>query len=199
MPLDSLVAPLAAFLAPASPLPPIAPLQFHSRGEVRTTLYAGVRLLGDDFEPAEENLLLGIALDVRESGDRASFEAGYFYSFGDGSAPSGANTIDVESCVHELWVGGRWTYDPFDSRLQPYVGIGLSVLRAEYQTAGLGLSSRDTGWAAGVYGHGGIAWEFGGGWAVGLDLRALYSTPATLQREVPLDYMQAAFTLSWAW
>jgi hypothetical protein len=143
--------------------------------------------------------VFGLALDVRELGGRASFEAGYFYSKGDGDAPSGANTIDVESIAHELWVGGRWSFDPWESRLQPYLGIGLSVLRAEYSTEGLGVMSRDTGWALGAYGHGGLAWEFGDGWAVGLDLRMLYSTPAPLQREVPLDYMQAAFTLSWAW
>ncbi len=198
MPLDSLVAPLAAFLAPATPLPPPVP-QFHGRGEMRTTLYAGPRWMDDDFAPAEDHLLLGIALDVREPGGRASFEAGYFYSTGDGDSSIGANTVKVDSLVHELWMGGRWTFDPWESPLRPYVGVGFSLLKAEYSTESLGLEDSNSGWALGVYGHGGLAWEFGGGWAAGIDLRTLYSTPATLQREVPLDYLQAAFTVSWAW
>lgn len=203
--LDSLVAPLASFLAqpglaPAPVLPPVSPVpQFHALGEVRTSLYFGLRLLDDDFEPADEHTLLGIAMDVHEVDSRTSFELGYFRSIGDGSQRFGANSIDVDSCVHELWVGGRWTYDPWDGPLKPYVGVGLSLLRAEYETKGLGESDSNKGWAAGIYGHGGIEWEFTEGWSVGLDLRTLFSTPAKLQREVPLDYYQAALTLNWAW
>jgi len=196
--LDSLVAPLASFLAQPGLAPTPAP-QFHALGEVRTSLYFGLRLLDDDFEPADEQTLLGIAMDVHEVDSMTSFEVGYFRSIGDGKQTIGANSIDVDSCVHELWVGARWTYDPWSGSLKPYVGVGLSVLRAEYETEGLGESDSNKGWAVGAYAHGGIEWEFTDGWSVGLDLRTLYSTPAKLQREVPLDYYQAAFTLNWTW
>ena len=198
MPLDSLAAPLAAFLAPAGPLAP-APAQFHGAGEARTTIYAGVHWLRDEFDPAQDQTILGIALDVREPGGRASFEAGYFRSFGDGSTRIGATSVDVDSCVHELWVGGRWSFDPWDNRFHPYVGGGLSAMYAEYETQVPGAHDSDTGWAIGAYGHGGIEWDLGGGWAVGLDLRMLVSTSATLQEKVPLDYVQPALTLSWTW
>ncbi len=196
--LDSLVAPLATFLAGPGLAPAPAP-QFHALGEVRTSLFFGQRLLDDEFEPVEEQTLLGISMDVHEVDSLQSFEVGYFRSIGDGSESIGANTVDVDSCVHELWVGGRWTYDPWSSSLHPYVGAGLSLLRAEFETKGVGGSDSDKGWAAGVYGHGGIEWTFAERWSVGLDLRALFSTPAKLQREVPLDYYQVAFTLSWTW
>jgi len=196
--LDSLVAPLATFLAQPGLAPAPAP-QFHGLGEVRTSLYFGLRLLDDDFEPADEQTLLGLAIDVHEVDSISSFELGYFRSFGDGSSDFGANSVDVDACVHELWGGGRWTYDPWAGSLHPYVGVGLSVLRAEYETEGIGGSSSNKGWAAGVYGHGGIEWTIAERWSVGLDLRALFSTPAKLQREVPLDYYQAAFTVSWNW
>lgn len=202
MPLDSFVAPLAAFLAPTGPLAPAAPLapaQYHAQGVVRTVLHAGFRTLDDDFDPAEEQTVLGISMDVRGAGGNGSFEAGYFYSSGDGDTRAGANSIDVESLVHEVWMGGRWAFDPWDSPIRPYAGAGLSILRAEFSTEGLGGSDSNSGWAAGVYGHGGVEWDFGGGWAVGLDLRVLYSTPAALQEEVPLDYVQAGLTLSWTW
>jgi hypothetical protein len=196
--LDSFVAPLASFLAAPGPVPVPVP-QFHALGEVRTSLYYGQRLMSSDFEPADEHDLFGIAMDVHEPGSIGSFELGYFYSSGDGKAPVGANTIDVESVVHEVWVGGRWTFDPWDGALHPYVGVGLSILHAEFETKGLGGSDSNEGWAVGAYGHGGIDVGFADGWSVGLDLRALVSTPATLQEETPLDYVQAAVTLSWTW
>lgn len=199
MPLDSLVAPLAAFLAPASPLALPAAPQFHAQGIVRTIVWAGTRSLDSDFEPADEHTVLGISIDVRGAEGRASFETGYYYSYGDGSERVGVNSVDVDSHVHELWMGGRWTFDPWDGPLQPYVGVGLSLLRAEYQTDGLGGSSSNSGWAYGVYGHGGLDFRFGDGWGVGIDLRTLYSTPASLQEDVPLDYLQATVALSWTW
>jgi hypothetical protein len=196
MPLDSLVGPLAAFLAPPAPAPAT---QFHGAGEVHTSIYAGLRLLSDEFEPAEEPLLLGIAFDVHEPGDRASFEAGYFLSLGDGDARIGATNVEVESRIHEIWMGGRWNFDPWEGPLRPYVGVGFSALNAKYETKALGQTSSNDGWAFGAYAHGGIEWRLGGGWAVGLDMRGLVSTPATLQEEVPLDYWQGALTFGWTW
>jgi len=117
--LDSLVAPLATFLAQPGLAPAPAP-QFHALGEVRTSLYFGLRLLDDDFEPADEQTLLGIAIDVHEVDSISSFELGYFRSFGDGSSDFGANSVDVDACVHEIWGGGRWTYDPWAGSLHPY-------------------------------------------------------------------------------
>ncbi len=198
MPLDSIVGPLAAFLAPTSPMAP-PPVQFHGEGVVHTTLYAGVRSLKDDFAPADEPLLFGIGIDVHEPGRNASFEAGYFYSTDEESTRVAGNSIDVSSTIHELWAGGRWSFDPWSGPVQPYVGLGGSLLRAKYEAKGLGNTNENTGWAIGLYAHGGVDIGLGGGWSVGLDLRGLVSTSAKLQEEVPLDYVQAAATLSWAW
>jgi opacity protein-like surface antigen len=198
MPLDSLVAPLAAFLAPTSPLPP-PPVQFHGEGVVHTTIYAGVRRMRDDFEPADEPWTLGIALDIREPGRQESLEFGYFYSEADDDTRVGTNTLDVDNTVHELWAGGRWAFDPWGGSLQPYLGIGGSVLYAKFKSSGIGGEDSNSGWAVGLYGHGGLDWKFADGWSVGLDLRALVTTQAKLQREVPLDSLQAALTLTWAW
>lgn len=198
MPLDSFVAPLAAFLAPASPLAP-PPVQYHGEGVVHTRLFAGFRSLRDDFAPADEPYMFGIGLDINETGRRAGFEAGYFYSHADDDTEVGANSLDVESTIHEVWAGGRWSFDPWDGPIEPYLGVGGSILYAEFKTSGLGDSDANTGWAVGVYGHGGVDWVFTEGWSIGIDLRALVSTQATLQREVPLDYLQAALTLSWSW
>ncbi|MCY2959522.1 MAG: outer membrane beta-barrel protein [Planctomycetota bacterium] len=218
MPLDSFVAPLAVFLAPTSPvapagtltptlasppaafaLPPLAAPQFHAQGVMRTIVYAGARSMDSDFAPADDQTVFGIAIDVRQADGDASFETGYFFSSGDGDTRVGANSIDVESHTHELWMGARWRFDPWDGPFQPYVGTGLSLLRAEYKTDGLGGSDSNSAWAFGAYVHGGLEWNFAEGWSVGVDLRLLYSTPASLQADTALDYMQAALTLGWAW
>lgn len=196
---DSLVSPLAAFLAPASPIAPAPAPQFHGQGEVRTTIHVGSRWLDDDFEPAEEQLVLGVSLDVREPAARVGFEAGYFYSIGDGSTRVDGARIEADSCIHELWMGGRWNFDPFDGPVRPYVGVGASVLNAEFETKTAGDSDANDGWAFGLYGHAGVAFELGSGWSVGLDLRTLYTTKATLQRDVALDNLQGAIGLSWTW
>jgi hypothetical protein len=199
---ESLVAPLAAFLGP--PAPPLAPLlapvpQFYGQGVVRTTLYAGIHGLNSDFDPADDQKILGIDIDVREPAGTTGFEAGYFRSFGDGSANVGAGSVDVESCVNEFWCGARWTFEPWLGHVRPYVGMGGSFLYGTFDTDGFGGSTHGSGWALGVYGHGGLEWNFSGGWAVGLDLRALVSTDTDLQASVSFDYTQAAFTVSWAW
>jgi hypothetical protein len=198
MPLDTLVAPLAAFLAPAAP--PLAPTpQFHGAVEVRTSVLFGVSRLDDDFEPAEEHTLLGLVFDAREPGRTIGFEFGYLQTFGDGTASIGANTAKADACVHELFFGARWTFDPFDGPVRPYLGTGVSVLRGEFEAEALGLSNGESGWAWGLYGHGGLEWNFTTGWAVGVDLRTLLTTKASLQEQVPLDAWQAALTLTWSW
>ncbi len=196
--LESLVAPLATFLAPASPLAP-PPVQFHGAGVVHTTVYVGGRDMKAEFEPADQPFTFGIALDIHEPGRSTSFEAGYFYSSDDASTRFGANSVDISTTVHELWAGGRWAFDPWDGPLRPYVGLGGSLLRAKFETSGGGGSDSNSGTAIGIYAHGGLEFEFGGGWSAGIDLRGLYSTEAKLQQSTPLDYVQAALTLSYAW
>jgi len=198
MVLESLVAPLAAFLGPSAPLPAPVP-QFHGVGVVRTTLYAGLHSLTSDFAPADDQVVFGIDIDVREPAGKMGFEAGYFRSFADESTSVGAGSVDVESLVHEFWGGARWTFEPWFGRARPYVGTGLSALYASYDTDGFGGSTHGSSWALGLYGHAGLEWTFAGRWAVGLDLRTLLSTEAELQANVRLNYTQAAFTLSWGW
>lgn len=195
---ESLVAPLAAFLGPSAPLPAPAP-QFHGEGIVRTTIYAGSRWLNSDFAPAEDQLVFGIDIDVREPAGKTGFEAGYFRSFADGNTSVGAGSVDVESLVHEFWGGARWSFDPWFGRARPYVGTGMSLLYATYDVDGFGGSTHGSGWALGLYGHAGLEWAFSSGWAVGVDLRTLVSTGTDLQASVELDYTQAALTLSWGW
>lgn len=195
---ESLVAPLAAFLGPSAPLPAPVP-QFHGVGIVRTTLYAGLHSLNSDFAPADDQIVFGIDIDVREPAGKTGFEAGYFRSFADGSTDVGVGSIDVESSVSEFWGGARWTFDPWFGRARPYVGTGFSALYATYDADGFSGSTRGSGWAFGIYGHAGLEWAFSGGWAVGVDLRTLVSTDAALQASVNLDYTQAALTLSWGW
>ncbi|MBL8862530.1 MAG: outer membrane beta-barrel protein [Planctomycetes bacterium] len=198
MPLDSLVGPLAAFLAPAGP--PLVPTpQYHGEGLFRTSVHLGLRQVQDDFEPAEEHSVFGLVLDVREAGRSEGFEVGLLRSSGDGRIQVGAGELEAESVIWELFVGARWSFDPWSGPLRPHLGVGGSLLYAEFDVSGLGGSDSNSGWAVGVYGGGGIEWRFSDDWAVGLDLRLLYSTPATLQEEAPLDYVQAALTLSWAW
>jgi len=191
---------LAAPLAPEPALAhPLAP-QFHGVGVVRTILSFGVARLGDEFEPADEPLVFGLGVDVREPAAELGFETGLFYNLDDADQDvPGAGTLAVETEVWEIYLGGGWTFDPWLSRLKPHAGVGLSALYARFDASGLGGSSHESGWAFGLYGHVGLDWDFGGGWSVGIDVRGLVSTEASLQEDVPLDYVHGVVTLGWAW
>jgi opacity protein-like surface antigen len=196
------IAPLVApLLAPLASAPPAFPLpQFHGEGRVQTSLWLGLRDLSSDFDPASGHTVLGIDVHVHEPASRAGLELGYFYSWGDGSeSVSGGGSLDVTSSLHEFWAGGRWQFDPWESSLKPYVGVGFSLLYVDYETSGLGASNHADDWAFGVYGHAGLSWEFAPGWSLDLDVRTLYSTKADLQDSTSLDYLQAGLVLGWAW
>ncbi len=191
----------AAFAAPAPAAPSAFPVpQFQGQGVGRTSLLFGGRSLNSDFDPADGHAVLGIDINVREPSGILGFEGGYTYAWGDGDGRLGGGAAGrAESTVHELWAGGRWTFDPSVLGARPYVGVGLSVLRGSFDVSALGSTSSDSSWALGVYAHGGLFWDIGDNWSAGVDLRALLSSPSSLQDDASFDYVQGGVSIGWRW
>lgn len=182
--------------APALALPllasPLATAQFDADADVRFHLLFGLSDLDADFAPADEHTVVGIGITVRDKYSVLGFEAAYGYSWGEGH--EGGVRIDSE--IHEFTAGARWTFEPFGPALLPYVSLGGAVSFANQDIEGEGGESD---YAFGIYARAGLRLEFGEGWSVGVDVRALEAEGAKLQTTLGMDQVQAALTVGWAW
>ena len=145
----------------------------------KMNFYLGVRTLDeDDWEPVEDQGALGIEF-VHEPPDSAvGFELGLFIS-GDeeeGVLIPGPVFVDVEGETGEVSVGVRKTFEVDEGPVRPYIGGGVSAIRAEFD--GDVLSDDDT--SGGLYVHAGVDFEIGPAFLLGFDLRYLGATDIDL-------------------
>ena len=126
-------------------------------------VFLGGKFLDDDeWEPADDQLVLGVQLDARPQDWPVNLALDIRYGFGDGNFFG----VEFESNILEFDLGVRKIFEQHPI-LRPFIGGGLSIVEAEF--SGLGLSDDDVG----------IGFWIGGGFYlllqehfnIGLDLR----------------------------
>jgi len=161
-------------------------------------VYLGVRSLDeDDWAPVEDQGTLGLEYVHEHPADLVGFELGLFASGNTKhDVQIGGGTFDVRGRTTELSVGLRKTFCEDPTCVTPYVGAGLSLIRADFKGASGGSSAEDDDSSAGIYAHGGIDIPLGPGVTIGLDLRLLGGTDITLFGvNGTADYGQIALVL----
>lgn len=191
----------------ASPDEPAAPWQQH------ISFFIGRRNYSDGS--LDQNFSGGGQLDMKDSGfkgletDGCDPRTGHGYEFGiiyayqtDGEGGGGFG--DYELVTDEIYGGYRHTFrtaEP-DACWHPYVGVGLEVIRAHFDSPGFEPYNDDASALAG-YARIGMTWDVGHRFRLGLDARELVGTndftmgtpDGTSQADV--DNQQVAFTIGY--
>jgi hypothetical protein len=164
-------------------------------------VYLGVRSLdGDDWSPVEEQGTIGLEFVHEAPGSPVGFEIALFASGDtkDNVAVPGGGTVDVRGRTSELAIGIRKTFGSEASGVHPYVGGGLAAIKAEFKGSVGGLSSEDDDGSGALYLHGGIDFDVGPSFFLGIDLRFLGGSDVTLFGENgTADYGQLALVFGW--
>lgn len=171
-------------------------------GEYRSSqidLYVGARALDkDDWSPVEDQTAVGLQY-VHEGHDApVGFE--FALSVSEKSKDNvavGASTVDVTGKTGELAAGVHKTFLKDGSRFHPYVGGGLAAIQAKFHGEGsTGGSAEDDDTSGALYVHGGVEFDLGPAFLIGLDLRLLGGSSITLFGvNGDADYGQLALVL----
>jgi opacity protein-like surface antigen len=156
----------------------------------RLALYAGLRQFDEeDFDPVEDQGMLGIEFSHEGSGSGPGFEIGLMGSRDDGEFSG----FDVEGRTGEIYGGLRKSFQL--ERVRPYIGGGLSYIDAEFDVGAVG---EDDGSLAG-YVHGGVAFDLGESFFLGIDVRWLMFSEIEIGGiEGDADYSQYALVLGFS-
>lgn len=150
-------------------------------------LLVGVRSLdGGDWGPVDDQFMMGFDIAYEPPDSVFGVEVGLTASYDDREEP-GRNP---ESGVGEVHVGLRRTFAR-RSRLQPYVGIGVSAVSLHVD--GPGVADDDDQTFAG-YARGGLVLFLGETFFVGIDANRLFGTDIDLDG-VPGDIDSTLFAL----
>lgn len=109
-------------------------------------------------------------------------------------------TIDIEGKTSEIYGGARKYFDT-GSPVEPYLGAGLSVIRAEVSgsVAGYGYSVSDDATSTGLFFDGGVLYR-AGSFNIGLGLRLLTGTSGEIFGvSSDANYTQAALVIGYGW
>jgi len=161
-------------------------------------VYVGVRRLHqNDWDPVQDQSTVGLEYVHEDPSDAMGFELGFFGSRKTkDNVQIGGSFFDVRGQTTEVSAGARKTFWTETGTVHPYVGLGLSLIRAQLRTASGGASSEDEDSTAGVYAHGGIELPLGPSLSIGLDLRVLGGTKIQLfSANGTADYAQLALVL----
>jgi len=183
-----LLLPLASCAALPSSLPPLQ----QGAPSSKATLYYGQRELDeDDYEPVEEQEVIGVGFSFAPAGPGFGVEAAYFM----GEDDDDVGGIDVESSTDELAAGVRYTFG--QDRFRPYVGFGLSWIEIEAKASGGGASVSEDDDSIGLWVAGGFDAWITRHVALGLEYRMLAGTDVELFGvDSDADYGQIAITAS---
>ncbi|MFN0244097.1 MAG: outer membrane protein [Planctomycetota bacterium] len=152
---------------------------------VNVNVYVGQRMVDeDDWEPVEDQMVIGVEVDQFDRNESFGWEAAIFYASDDGTNFGG----NVDASTTEFAFGIRKTLFT-SSRFRPYIGVGLAGIRAEIDDA----AGVDQDHTAGVYAHGGVYWELGQNFHLGVDVRTVFGTDVALNAtDTDVDYVQGA-------
>lgn len=145
-------------------------------------LYLGGRALDeDDWSPVEDQTVLGVEF-VHEGLD---WPVGYEIALSVSEKSKddvrvGPTTVDVTGKTGEIAAGVRKTFLK-DERFHPYLGGGLAAIQAKFRGEdSTGVSASDDDTSGAFYVHGGVDFDLGPSFVIGLDLRMLFGSDITL-------------------
>jgi hypothetical protein len=194
------IAPPRAPSAPTEPgAPPTAPIATAPRtfsGSV--DFYYGVRALDEgDWSPVENQVAFGIETVLEQPDSFVGFEFGLFGSWNrKDDVTSGGGQFDVTGRTTELSAGLHKTFHPGDGPIRPYVGGGISAIRAGFRGEHGGVSETEEDGSLGLYLHGGVSYDLSANLFLAFDLRALGGTQIEIfGSDASADYGQAALVL----
>jgi opacity protein-like surface antigen len=195
-PAASRPAPSSAPAARAETTGPL-PLTRSSRSPARSvfgdnfgvTGYFGRRWV-DDFEPADNHLVLGVEIDAYDEFAPVGFEAGFLYSDDSDNTAGVSTALDL----YELYAGVRKTFAIADGRLHPYVSGGLAYINAKIAADSPELNQDDDD-TFGVYLRAGVYYRPSGTLRVGLDYRKMMGTHLSGTGGLDVDYDQVTLGL----
>ena len=156
-----------------------------SHRDNRIGIYLGQRNLDeDDWEPVEEQPTFGVDYARETYNSAVGFEVGIMGSSEDDGG--------AEARTAELYGGVKKTFG--EGVVRPFLGAGLSLLRAEVEAGG--FDDEDS--SAGLYGHGGIGFFVSEAFFLGLDLRFLFGGDMDFGgSDVDVNYGQLALLLGY--
>lgn len=139
-------------------------------------VHVGARGLDEsDWDPVEKQIAYQFEVVHEPPSWPLGFEVGLAAGFGFHEQ----NNNDITSSLGELFAGAHKTFLR-ESDFQPFVGGGVTLLNAEFQTD-LGNSTvSDDDTSAGLYLHGGLQIRIARSFFIGLDLRAVFGTDVEL-------------------
>jgi hypothetical protein len=194
-----------ATLAPQGPGPRFKP--HPSLGSTHVLL--GQQQLDEDYwRPASRHLNFGLETSFERFGDWFGGEGGFFFTMDDDEGtyvdPIQGNTdIETDMVLVELYGGLHRTFFR-ESVVRPYVGAGVSVFWVEADqvikpTQGDRSSDKEDEFAFGLYAHGGVSFQLGERFQIGLDVRAVGLTDVDVLTgpSGDLDYQQVSIFLGY--
>jgi Outer membrane protein beta-barrel domain len=187
---------LAACAASSIPSGPPASGEYRSS---RIDLYFGGRSLDeDDWSPVEDQPVIGVEF-VHEGHDAPiGFELALFASEkSKDDVAAGPATVDVTGKTGEIAAGVRKTFLKDDRLFHPYLGGGLAAIQAKFHGEGSnGVTASDDDTSGALYVHGGVDFDLGPAFVIGLDLRLLFGSDVTLFGvDGDADYGQVALLI----
>jgi opacity protein-like surface antigen len=166
-------------------------------------LHIGIRSLDDhDWQPVDDQAVLGIEYVHEPPESTVGLEFGFFASESseDDFIVSPTNTVDARSRTRELTLGVHKYLPVHYEGIHPYLGGGLSLLRAEVRGAsGSGQGTDDDG-SAGLYLHGGVEFDLSANFFLGVDLRFRGGNEVELfDEKESTGYSQVTIVLGLRW
>ena len=157
-----------------------------------------------DWDPLDQQFALGLEVDLRPRASPLGIEFGVQGSF-DSDEDDG---FDLSVSVVELYVGPRLTFDLSQGRLHPYLGGGVSLMRADTELAldlgGATLLATDDDHLLAAYAHAGLLIDVSDSVHIGFDVRGVFGSDFEFDGGgIPIvaesDYVQAAVLIGTHW
>lgn len=155
----------------------------------RVAAYIGQRSLDEEFQPVEDQLVLGAEFSSETQGSSVGWEIAMFSSADSGSFLG----TDVEASTWEFSGGIHKSLG--DGNVRPYLGMGVSFVMLTAEASGF---SEDDDTSVGLYAHGGLAFPLNEQFELGIDLRSLFGTEMQIAGiDTDADYWQLSMLLRW--
>jgi hypothetical protein len=108
----------------------------------------------DDWEPVEDQLLLGVMFDITPAGSPIAFAVDMLATSDEDDFYDGFDFYEVTGSTTEIDLGIRWYTPP--SVVRGYIGGGLAVINAEIEVAVNGYEASEDDTAVGYFINGGL-------------------------------------------
>jgi opacity protein-like surface antigen len=147
--------------------------------------------LTDDASEGIDDLESQTAFGLEYSRARTG-QFGWEAGLGFGTSSEDVGGLDFELNTVEIYTGVRKDFSTPESKLIPYLGLGVAFVTAELEIEGFDADENSLG----AYAHGGAAYQISKNASIGLDVRILTGTD--LDDDLTADYLQIALMLGWS-